>query len=196
MKHPGLINKVNEKLNEEFKWSEINYSKIENIIKIYPVGKQQSAVIPILDLAQRQNEGWLSKKAIEKVAETLSMSYIRVLEVATFYSMFNLEPVGKNFVQICRTTPCWLRGSDKLTKAAKEFSGCHLGETTNDKKFTFVEVECLGACCNAPMVQINDDYYEDLDENAFKKILLDIKKDNQIKKGSQIGRQASHPKRI
>ena len=196
MKHPGLINKVNEKLNEEFKWSEINYSKIENIIKIYPVGKQQSAVLPILDLAQRQNEGWLSKKAIEKVAETLSMSYIRVLEVATFYSMFNLEPVGKNFVQICRTTPCWLRGSDKLTKAAKEFSGCDLGETTNDKKFTFVEVECLGACCNAPMVQINDDYYEDLDENAFKKILLDIKKDNQIKKGSQIGRQTSHPKRI
>ena len=160
------------------------------------MGKQQSAVIPILDLAQRQNEGWLSKKTIEKVAETLSMSYIRVLEIATFYSMFNLEPVGKNFVQICRTTPCWLRGSDKLTKAAKEFSGCDLGETTNDKKFTFVEVECLGACCNAPMVQINDDYYEDLDENAFKKILLDIKKDNRIKKGSQIGRQTSHPKRI
>ena len=196
MKHPGLINKVNEKFNEEFKWSEINYSKIENIIKIYPVGKQQSAVIPILDLAQRQNEGWLSKKAIEKVAETLSMSYIRVLEVSTFYSMFNLEPVGKNFVQICRTTPCWLRGSDKLTKAAKEFSGCHLGETTNDKKFTFVEVECLGACCNAPMVQINDDYYEDLDENSFKKILSDIKNNIQIKKGSQIGRQASQPKRI
>ena len=195
MKHPGLINKVNEKLNEEFKWSEINYSKIENIIKIYPVGKKQSAVIPILDLAQRQNEGWLSKKAIEKVAETLSMSYIRVLEIATFYSMFNLEPVGKNFVQICRTTPCWLRGSDKLIKVAKEFSGCDLGKTTNDKKFTFVEVECLGACCNAPMVQINDDYYEDLDENAFKKILLDIKKDNQIKKGSQIGRQTSHPTR-
>ena len=111
MKHPGLINKVNEKLNEEFKWSEINYSKIENIIKIYPVGKQQSAVITILVLAQRQNEGWLSKKAIEKVAETLSMSYIRVLEVATFYSMFTLEQIGENFVQICRTTPCWSRGS-------------------------------------------------------------------------------------
>ena len=196
MKHPGLINKVNEKLNEAFEWSEINYSKVQNIIKIYPVGKQQSAVIPLLDLAQRQNEGWLSKNAIEKVAENLSMSYIRVLEIATFYSMFNLEPVGKNFVQICRTTPCWLRGSDKLTKAAKEFSGWGLGETTNDKKFTFVEVECLGACCNAPMVQINDDYYEDLDENTFKKILLDIKNNTQIKKGSQIGRQTSHPKRI
>ena len=196
MKHPGLINKVNEKLNEAFEWSEINYSKVQNIIKIYPVGKQQSAVIPLLDLAQRQNEGWLSKNAIEKVAENLSMSYIRVLEIATFYSMFNLEPVGKNFVQICRTTPCWLRGSDKLSKAAKEFSGCNLGETTKDKKFTFVEVECLGACSNAPMVQINDDYYEDLDENIFKKILLDIKNNTQIKKGSQIGRQTSHPKRI
>ena len=196
MKHPGLINKVNEKLNEAFEWSEINYSKVQNIIKIYPVGKQQSAVIPLLDLAQRQNEGWLSKNAIEKVAENLSMSYIRVLEIATFYSMFNLEPIGKNFVQICRTTPCWLRGSDKLTKAAKEFSGCNFGETTKDKKFTFVEVECLGACSNAPMVQINDDYYEDLDENSFKKILSDIKNNIQIKKGSQIGRQASHPKRI
>ena len=196
MKHPGLINKVNEKLNETFEWSEINSSKIIKIIKIYPAGKQQSAVIPLLDLAQRQNEGWLSKNAIEKVSETLSMSYIRVLEIATFYSMFNLEPVGKNFVQICRTTTCWLRGSDKLTKVAKEFSGCDFGETTNDKKFTFVEVECLGACCNAPMVQINDDYYEDLDEDTFKKILLDIKNNTQIKKGSQIGRQASHPKRI
>ena len=196
MKHPGLINKVNEKLNEAFEWSEINSSKVQNIIKIYPEGKQQSAVIPLLDLAQRQNEGWLSKNTIEKVAENLSMSYIRVLEIATFYSMFNLEPVGKNFVQICRTTPCWLRGSDKLTKTAKEFSECNLGETTKDKKFTFVEVECLGACSNAPMVQINDDYYEDLDENIFKKILLDIKNNTQIKKGSQIGRQTSHPKRI
>ena len=196
MKHPGLINKVNENLNEVFEWSEINYSKVESIIKKYPMDKQQSAVIPLLDLAQRQNEGWLSKNAIEKVAETLSISYIRVLEIATFYSMFNLEPVGKNFVQICRTTPCWLRGSDKLTRAAKEFSGCNLGETTKDKKFTFVEVECLGACCNAPMVQINDDYYEDLDENIFKKILLDIKNNIQIKKGSQIRRQTSHPKRI
>ena len=195
MKHPGLINKVNEKLNEEFKWSEINYSKIENIIKIYPVGKQQSAVIPILDLAQRQNEGWLSKKAIEKVAETLSMSYIRVLEVATFYSMFNLKPVGQNFIQICRTTPCWLRGSDKLLKIAKEFTGTNLGEITKDKKFTVVEVECLGACCNSPMVQINDDYFEDLNEENFKKILSNLKNNIEVKKGSQIGRQSSNPKR-
>ena len=122
-----------------------------------------------------RNNGWLSKNSMEKVAETLSMSYIRVLEVATFYSMFNLEPIGKNFVQICRTTPCWLRGSDKLSKVAQEVCETNIGETSDDEIFTVVEVECLGACCNAPMVQINDDYYEDLDEESFKKILQDLK---------------------
>ena len=158
MKHPGMINKVSNISDEIFNWSEENFKKASDIIKKYPNSKQQSAVIPLLDLAQRQNSGWLSKTAIEKVAETLSMSYIRVLEVVTFYSMFNLEPVGENFVQICRTTPCWLRGSVKLVEVAKEVSNTKLGEISNDKKFTIVEVECLGACCNAPMVQINDEY--------------------------------------
>jgi len=195
MKHPGMINKVYNISDETFNWSEENFKKAADIIKKYPNSRQQSAVIPLLDLAQRQNSGWLSKTSIEKVAETLSMSYIRVLEVATFYSMFNLEPVGVHFVQICRTTPCWLRGSDKLVKIAKEISNTKLGETSNDKKFTIVEVECLGACCNAPMVQINDDYYEDLDEDSFKKILIDLKQSKKISKGSQIGRLTSHPKR-
>ena len=195
MKHPGMTNKVYNFPSEIFNWSEDNFKKASEIIKKYPNQKQQSALIPLLDLAQRQNSGWLSKTAIEKVAETLSMSYIRVLEVATFYSMFNLEPVGENFVQICRTTPCWLRGSDKLVKAAREVSNINLGETSNDKKFTIVEVECLGACCNAPVVQINDYYYEDLDEDSFKKILTDLKNNKSITKGSQIGRQTSHPQR-
>ena len=195
MRHPGLINNVNEEINEIFEWSEVNFTKITNIISKYPTGKQQSAVIPVLDLAQRQNEGWLSKNALEKVAETLSMPYIRVLDIASFYSMFNLEPIGKKFVQICRTTPCWLRGSDKLTKLAKEFTSCKLGETSTDNIFTVIEVECLGACSNAPMVQINDDYYEDLNEETFKKILIDIRNNVKPKKGSQIGRQSSHPKR-
>ena len=195
MKHPGMINKVYNISDEIFNWSEDSFKKASEIIKKYPDSRQQSAVIPLLDLAQRQNLGWLSKTAIEKVAETLSMSYIRVLEVATFYSMFNLEPVGENFVQICRTTPCWLRGSDKLVEAAKEISNTKLGEISDDKKFTIVEVECLGACCNAPMVQINDDYYEDLDEYSFKKLLIDLKQSKEIKKGSQIGRQTSHPQR-
>ena len=195
MKHPGMINKVYNVSDEIFNWSEDSFKKASEIIKKYPDSRQQSAVIPLLDLAQRQNLGWLSKTAIEKVAETLSMSYIRVLEVATFYSMFNLEPVGENFVQICRTTPCWLRGSDKLVEVAKKISNTKLGYTSDDKKFTIVEVECLGACCNAPMVQINDDYYEDLNEDSFKKLLTDLKQSKEIKKGSQIGRQTSHPQR-
>ena len=161
MKHPGTNNKVYKKINENFEWSSENFKIISEIIKKYPSNRVQSAVIPLLDLAQRQNNGWLSKNSLEKVAETLSMSYIRVLEVATFYSMFNLEPIGKNFVQICRTTPCWLRGSNKLSKVASEICETKIGETSSDNKFTLVEVECLGACCNAPMVQINDSYYED-----------------------------------
>ena len=194
MKHPGLINKLSNS-SELFEWSKENFKKIEKIINKYPTGRQQSAVIPVLDLAQRQNKGWLSKNSMEKVAETLSMSYIRVLEVATFYSMFNLEPIGKNFVQICRTTPCWLRGSDKLSKVAQEVCNTQIGDTSDDKKFTVVEVECLGACCNAPMIQINDEYYEDLDEENFRQLLNDLKSNKPIKIGSQIGRKSSQPER-
>ena len=193
MKHPGMINVINYTDTSNFEWSDNNFNKINKIIDKYPQGKQQSAVLPVLDIAQRQNNGWLSKQAIEKVAETLNMSFIRVMEVATFYSMFNLEPVGKHFIQVCRTTPCWLRGSDKLKKIAKEITGCEIGETSKDNLFTLVEVECLGACCNAPMVQINDDYYEDLDENNFKELLFNLKKGISVKRGSQIKRQCSEP---
>ena len=195
MNHPGMINTVSKINSNTFEWSEENFSKVKTIIDKYPSGKQQSAVIPVLDLAQRQNKGWLTKNIIEKVAETLSMSFIRVMEVASFYSMFNLEPVGKNFIQICRTTPCWLRGSDKLLEVAKNVTGCNLGETSKDNKFTLVEVECLGACCNAPMIQINDDYYEDLTEENFKHLLLKLKENEKISTGSQTGRQSSEPKR-
>jgi len=190
-----MINTVSNINSNTFEWSEENFSKVKTIIDKYPSGKQQSAVMPVLDLAQRQNKGWLTKNIIEKVAETLSMSFIRVMEVASFYSMFNLEPVGKNFIQICRTTPCWLRGSDKLLEVAKNVTGCNLGETSKDDKFTLVEVECLGACCNAPMIQINDDYYEDLTEENFKHLLLKLKENEKISTGSQIGRQSSEPKR-
>ena len=195
MKHPGMINTVSNINSNTFEWTEENSSKVKTIIDKYPSGKQQSAVIPVLDLAQRQNEGWLTKSIIEKVAKTLSMSFIRVMEIASFYSMFNLEPVGKNFIQICRTTPCWLRGSNKLLEVAKNVTGCNLGETSKDNKFTLVEVECLGACCNAPMIQINDDYYEDLTEENFKHLLLKLKENEKISTGSQIGRQSSEPKK-
>ena len=195
MHHPGTNNKVYKKINNNFEWSLENFKKVSEIIKKYPSNRIQSAVIPLLDLAQRQNKGWLSKNSMERVAETLSMSYIRVLEVATFYSMFNLEPIGKNYVQICRTTPCWLRGSDKLSKVAQDVCGTNIGTTSTDNNFTVVEVECLGACCNAPMVQINDEYYEDLDEENFRKILLNLKDNKSIKVGSQIGRKSSQPER-
>ena len=138
MKHPGMINVINDYDSSNFEWSENNFNKIKKIINKYPKSKQQSAVIPVLDIAQRQNNGWLSKQAIEKVAETLSMSFIRVMEVATFYSMFNLKPIGKYFIQICRTTPCWLRGSDKLTEVAKELTGCNVGDTSKDNLFISV----------------------------------------------------------
>ena len=195
MTHPGLINEMLDNNSKIFDWSEKNFSKVKIIIEKYPTNKHQSAVIPVLDIAQRQNNGWLSKSAIEKVAETLSMSFIRVMEIATFYSMFNLRPIGENFIQICRTTPCWLRGSNRLLKVAKEVTGCNLGNTSKDNKFTLVEVECLGACCNAPMVQINNDYYEDLDEDSFRKLILKLKNNQNVNPGSQIGRQSSEPKK-
>jgi len=194
MKHPGTTNLINDE-KKIFKWTDENLDKIKIIVSKYPKGRQQSAVIPVLDLAQRQNNGWLTKNIIEKVSDTLGMSFIRVMEVATFYSMFNLQPVAKNFIQVCRTTPCWLRGSNKLVKIAKEVTGCDIGETSEDKIFTLVEVECLGACCNAPMVQINDNYYEDLNEQNFKELLLKIKNNEKILTGSQIGRKSSEAKR-
>ena len=195
MSHPGMLNIFSDNSAGEFEWSKENFEEINKIIKKYPFGKQQSAVLPVLDIAQRQNKGYLNKQCIEKVAETLNMSFIRVMEVATFYSMFNLNKVGKNFIQICRTTPCWLRGSNKLLEVAKDVTGCDLGETSDDGIFTMVEVECLGACCNAPMVQINDNYYEDLSEQNFKKLLLNLKNNENVIKGSQVGRLSSEPKK-
>lgn len=146
-----------------FVFTQGNLEKLNQVIKHYPQNKQKSAVLTALDLAQRQCGGWLSKDAIEYVAQILSMPYIRVYEVATFYSMFNLEPVGKYHVQVCTTTPCWLKGSDAVLKACKDTLKIECKEVTQDKLFSLTEVECLGACVNAPVVQINDDYFENLD---------------------------------
>ena len=191
MHHPGTNNKVYKKINDNFEWSSENFKKISEIIKKYPSNRIQSAVIPLLDLAQRQNNGWLSKNSMEKVAETLSMSYIRVLEVATFYSMFNLEPIGKNFVQICRTTPCWLRGSDQVIKACKEVISPEPNTVSSDGLFSWMQVECLGACVNAPLVQINDDYYEDLTYDTKKNVLQSLLDGSPLGIGSQSGRKSS-----
>jgi NADH-quinone oxidoreductase E subunit len=180
-------------VSESFAFNAEYEARAQAIIARYPEGRQQSAVIPLLDLAQRQAGGWLPTAVIEYVASYLGMPKIRVLEVASFYSMFNLEPVGKNFVQLCRTTPCWLRGSDDLRAAAQEVTGCGLGETSADGQFTVVEVECLGACCNAPMVQINDDYYEDLTAESFKSVLKSLKRGEKPEPGSRAGRKGSEP---
>jgi NADH-quinone oxidoreductase E subunit len=176
-----------------FRFSPESLKRIESIVKKYPEGKQQSAVIAVLDIAQRQNDSWLSVDAMNATAEILTMPYIRVYEVATFYTMFNLRPVGKHFIQLCRTTPCWLRGSDSLKKLCKDKLGIGKGETTSDGQFTLTEVECLGACVNAPMVQINDDFYEDLNTENFSQLLDDLRAGNKPKIGTQSDRQNSAP---
>ncbi len=178
---------------ETFAFTADNEAKLAKIIARYPEGRQQSAVIAALDIAQRQNKGWINQAVIEAVASRLSMAPIRVHEVASFYSMFNRKPVGRHFVQLCRTTPCWLRGSDDVRKACEEELGISLGETTLDGKFSLVEVECLGACVNAPMMQINDDYYEDLDAPKTKALLQALKRGDQPKPGPQAQRQFSAP---
>ena len=159
----------------------------------YPENRQASAVLPLLDLAQRQNGGWVSREAMAYIAGLLDMAEIRVYEVATFYTMLNLNPVGKYLVQLCRTTPCWLCGSDDLRNACKDELGIGVGDTTDDGMFTLVEVECLGACVNAPMVQINDDFYEDLSARRLKEIIAMLRRGEQPPTGSQTGRQTSAP---
>jgi len=166
-------------------------ARAAQIIARYPEDRIRSAVIPLLDLAQRDNGGWLSKEAIEFVAQRLDMPPIRVYEVASFYTMFNLKPVGRYLLQVCRTTPCWLVGSDDLTDTIKRTCGVEIGETSADGLFTLMEVECLGACCNAPMLQINDDYYEDMTAESLAQLLDDLKNGRDVKRGSQTGREAS-----
>jgi NADH-quinone oxidoreductase subunit E len=176
-----------------FSFTADNLARAQKIIAKYPEGRQASAVIPLLDMAQRQNENWLSRPAMDYVADLLKMPRIRVYEVATFYTMFNKEKVGKNFIQICTTTPCWLRGSDGIKKACHDKLGINPGETTVDGKFSVVEVECLGACVNAPMVQINDDYYEDLTPEIMNKLIDDLAAGKKPSIGSQTGRQGACP---
>jgi NADH-quinone oxidoreductase E subunit len=157
-----------------FAFTPENQAKAERLMAQYPAGRQASAVLPLLDLAQRQHDGWLPRAAMDTVASMLHMPPIRVYEVATFYTMFNLSPIGKYHVQVCTTTPCWLRGSDAVMSACKTHLQIDLKQTTPDGLFTLSEVECLGACINAPMVQINDDYYEDLSPDSMTTLLKDL----------------------
>jgi NADH-quinone oxidoreductase subunit E len=177
---------------KEFAFTADNLVWAKKQIAKYPEGRQQSAVIPLLWRAQEQVGGWLPQKAIEHVAEILDMPRIRVLEVATFYTMFNLEPVGKYHVQLCGTTPCMLRGSEELKKVCQRRIG-EQHHVTADGKFSWIEVECLGACVNAPMAQINYDYYEDLTPETFEKVLDQLADGRPSKPGPQIDRQLSAP---
>lgn len=176
-----------------FSFSEENLGKIESHIKKYPDGRQASAVLPLLDLGQRQNGGWISQAVIEEVARLLSLPLIRVQEVAAFYTMFNLNPVGKHHIQLCGTTPCWLRGAAELKAACMNRLNISDGGVSPDGKFSLVEVECLGACVNAPVVQINDDYYEDLTPDSFLRLIDDLANGKEVTVGSQIGRHCSAP---
>ena len=175
-----------------FAFSVENLEKVGKVVAKYPEGRAASAVIPLLDLAQRQ-QGWISVAAMDTVARMLGMPAVRVYEVATFYTMFNLEPVGAFLVQICTTTPCMLRGSDSIVEACRNHLGIDFGETTGEGTFTLKEVECLGACVNAPMVQINDDYYEDLDGNQIVEILESLARGETPQAGPQGGRRSSEP---
>ena len=176
-----------------FAFTPENLKRAEKIIAKYPPGRQQSAVLPLLDVAQRQHQNWVPRAAMDYIAGLLGIAPIRVYEVATFYTMFNLAPVGKYLVQICTTTPCWLRGSDDIVKACEHKLGIGMNETTPDGLFTMKEVECLGACVNAPMVQINDDYYEDLDADSMTKLLEKFARGEAPHPGSVIGRQGAAP---
>jgi NADH-quinone oxidoreductase subunit E len=177
---------------KNFAFSKDNLGWANAQVAKYPPGRQQSAIIPLLWRAQEQAGGWLPEAAIRHVAEFLGMAHIRALEVATFYTMFNLEPVGKFHVQLCGTTPCMLRGAEGLKKVCRDKIG-EPGHVTADGKFSWVEVECLGACVNAPMVQINADYYEDLTAESFTKVLDDFAAGKTPKPGPQTGRQLSAP---
>ena len=177
----------------EFRFTPENAEKARAIIARYLQGKHKSAVMPLLELAQRQNDGWLPRAAMDHVAAFLDMPEIKVYEVASFYTMYNKEPVGRHHVQVCTNISCLLRGSDEVMAAAREVTGLAPGETDEGRGFTLSEVECLGACANAPMMQVNDDYYEDLDGDSTRKVLDALKKGETPKAGSQTGRQGSCP---
>ncbi len=182
-------------MSEGFEFTPEYLKQAEAAMAKYPEGRQQSAVLALLDLAQRQNEDghYVTEAAVDKIAEMLDMARIRVMEVATFFTMINLAPVGKYLLQCCTTTPCWLRGSGPVHEAIEKHLGIHNGQTSEDGLFTLMEVECLGACANAPIVQVNDDYYEDLDADSVVSLLDALRRGEKPARGPQNGRQNAAP---
>ena len=187
------LKKISKDQPEKFEFNDKNIELAKKMINNYPEGKQQSAVMSLLYLAQRQNNNWIPLAAMKYIANLLSMPYISVYEVATFYTMYNLAPVGKHFVQVCTTTPCLIRGADKIVKLCKEKISPNENEVSKKGNCSWMEVECLGACVSAPMIQINDDYYEDLDEKSTIEILDSLIKGKPLKPGSFRGRKNTAP---
>ena len=190
------LKKVYDKQPKEFKFSENNLKTVEDILKKYPTKNKKSAVMPLLYLAQKQNNNWIPLAALKYIAKYLSMPYISVYEVATFYTMYNLSPVGKHFIQVCTTTPCLIRGADKIVKICKEKISPNESEISKKGDCSWMEVECLGACVSAPMMQINDDYYEDLDEKSTREILDSLMNNKPLRSGSYRGRKSTAPEKL
>ena len=190
------LKKVHDNQPKEFYFNEANLKIADEILKKYPEKNKKSAVMPLLYLAQKQNDNWIPLAAMKYIAKYLSMPYINVYEVATFYSMYNLKPVGKYFVQVCTTSPCLLRGASKIIDICKKKISKEENTISDNGKSSWVEVECLGACVNAPMMQINQDYFEDLDETSVNKIFDAINQNKPLNPGSYRGRKSSAPENI
>ena len=189
------VKKIHDDQPKFFLFSDENLKKVSEILKRYPEKNKKSAVMPLLYLAQKQNENWISLAAIKYIAKYLSMPYISVYEVVTFYTMYNLAPVGKHFIQVCTTTPCLIRGADKIVKICKEKISPNENEISKNGNCSWLEVECLGACVSAPMLQVNDNYYEDLDEKSTKEILDSLMNNKPLKPGSYRGRKSTAPEK-
>jgi len=180
---------------ENFEFNSSSLDAANKIVSMYPEGKQQSAVMALLYIAQRQNDNWIPLEAMKYIAKFLKMPYIKVYEVATFYTMYNLSPVGKHFIQVCTTTPCLIRGADKIVNLCKEKISPNQNQLSKKGNCSWIEVECLGACVSAPMIQVNDDYYEDLNEKSTTEILDSLIKDKPLKPGSYRGRKNTSPEK-
>ena len=180
---------------KDFTFNAGNLSKAKEILKIYPKNYKESSIMPLLSIAQYQNDGWLPKKAIEYVSKFLNVPEIKVLEIATFYSMYNLSPVGKNHIEVCTTSPCMLRGSDEILVKLKKLTGISTGEISKDCVFSLNKVECLGACVNAPVVKINENYYEDLDLQSVEELINKLRNNKKIKIGPQTSRKGSEARK-
>ena len=180
---------------KDFTFDRDNMLLAKKILKIYPKNYKESSIMPLLSIAQNQNNGWLPKKAIEYISDFLEIPEIKVLEIATFYSMYNLSPVGKFHIEVCTTSPCMLRGSDEILSFCEKKLAIQVGDISKDKMFSLSRVECLGACVNAPVLKINENYYEDLDLNSTDKLINNLSNEKKIKIGSQSGRKGSEPRR-